>query len=30
VEIVDKFDFLFGKNWENRKIEEEMNAYKNR
>ena len=27
---VFKFDFLFGKNWENRKIEEEMNKYKNR
>jgi hypothetical protein len=24
-----KFDFLFGKNWERRKIEEEMNKHKN-
>ena len=27
---VFKFDFIFGDNWENRKIEEEMNKYKNR
>ena len=24
-----RFDFIFGKNWEKRKIEEEMNKYKN-